>query len=112
MFPKDPETRNRTIELLKNRVRFMKTTSGYWLALSHYDSGDYESAVDWFNRIQKDPGGVTFWNHGAAYNEGRALEAQGKYADARERYYLDEESNQRHGNLLRARLLIQAEQAK
>jgi len=108
-LPRNPQLRAMALQNLTNLMRNAKTTVGFWLALAHYDSGDYASAVDWFSRIRKDPGGVTIWNQSATYNQGRSLEALGKFAEARDLYYGDVKTPQRHGNLLRARLLIGAE---
>ena len=81
-----------------------KHHASYWLGLAHYDDGRPEAAVEWFARrtLKAFPDGP--WVGGARYNLGRTYEALGKIEEAREQYFQDE-SPQKHGNLLRARYL-------
>lgn len=83
-----------------------KQHSTYWLAISHYESGNYEAAAKWLQErtIDASPDGT--WTAGARYNLGRAYEALGKYDQAREIYSADD-SPQAFGNHLRAKLLKQ-----
>ncbi|MDA1050988.1 MAG: CDC27 family protein [Planctomycetota bacterium] len=83
-----------------------KQHSTYWLALSHYETGNYEAATTWLQKrtIDATPNGT--WTAGALYNLGRTYEALGKYDEARQ-LYSEDESPQAHGNHLRAKLLKQ-----
>ena len=83
-----------------------KQHATYWLALSHYELGNYEAAATWLQArtIDADPDGL--WTEGARYNLGRTYEALGQYDKARAIYSADE-SPQAHGNHLRAKLLKQ-----
>jgi len=89
-------------------TKIMATTTkqhaSYWLGLAQYDDGRPEAAVEWFARrtLQAYPDGP--WVGGARYNLGRTYEALGDIENAREQYFQDE-SPQKHGNLLRARYL-------
>jgi tetratricopeptide (TPR) repeat protein len=82
-----------------------KQHASYWLGLAQFDTGKYESAVEWFEKRTLDAPGETPWLAGARYNLGRAYEAQGNVELAKQSYRQDEDSPQRHGNHLRAKLL-------
>jgi hypothetical protein len=81
-----------------------KHHASYWLGLAQYDDGRPVAAVEWFARrtLEAFPDGP--WTGGARYNLGRTYEALGKIEEAREQYFQDE-SPQKHGNLLRSRYL-------
>ena len=81
-----------------------KHHASYWLGLAHDGGGRPEAAVEWFARrtLEAFPDGP--WIGGARYNLGRTYEALGRIEEAREQYFQDE-SPQKHGNLLRARYL-------
>lgn len=97
------------LEMWQNRIvngqqmlRTARFHASYFLGLLHYDSGDYESAANWFRKRTLDDSPQSPWVAGARYNLARAEEARGNFQAAREQYLLDE-SPQRHGSLLRAR---------
>jgi len=81
-----------------------KQHATYWLALSHYETGNHEAAVTWLQErtIDASPDGP--WTAAARYNLARTYEALGKYDEARE-LYSEDESPQAHGNHLRAKLV-------
>ncbi len=83
-----------------------KQHATYWLALSHYETGNYEAAITWLQQrtIDASPNGP--WTPAARYNLARCYEALGKYDEARE-IYSEDDSPQAHGNHLRAKLLRQ-----
>jgi hypothetical protein len=81
-----------------------KTDATYWIALLSFDDGKYSVAADWLGRGNLGvPGSV--WLSGTRYNLARALEAQQKFEEAAKLLEDDNDSPQRHGNRLRARLL-------
>ncbi len=86
------------------QYRLNKQHASYWLGLAQYDLGEYETAIHWLKDRTLDayPNGV--WTAGARYNLGRTYEALNRIEDAR-RLYFQSDSPQRHGDLLRARLL-------
>ncbi len=88
-----------------------KAHASYWLGLVHYESGQYEVAADWFRNRTLELAGENPWKAGARYNLGRCLELQGQSVAART-LYLADKSPQRHGNLLRARWLLDTSSAK
>jgi tetratricopeptide (TPR) repeat protein len=81
-----------------------KQHASYWMGLSHQQQGNYEAALNWLIKrtLDKSPEGP--WVAGARYNIARCYEALGETQKAIELYRIDE-SPQRHGNLLRAKLL-------
>ncbi len=93
---------------LRDSIAFFKTTkmhAGYWLGLAQFDSGHYDVAVDWFARALE-KGAASPWEGGARYNLARSFEAMGDWDKARE-LYLADDSPQRLGNRLRARIVEQ-----
>jgi tetratricopeptide (TPR) repeat protein len=99
-----PEQRQMFLALQAAQYRLNKQHASYWIGLAQYDLGEYETAIHWLKDRTLDafPNGV--WTAGARYNLGRTYEALGRIEDARRVYY-QSESHQRHGNLLRAKLL-------
>ena len=86
-----------------------KQHATYWLGLAHYESGNYDAAVQWLKgrTLEADP--PTPWTAGARYNLARTYEVLGDIEAARE-LYLADDSPQQHGNRLRAKLLQQWQQ--
>jgi tetratricopeptide (TPR) repeat protein len=84
--------------------RRTKADASYWLGLLSYDVGNYQVAADWLETQIPKANPTSPWTAGARYNLARVYEALGKVAEA---IALLEEDNspQRHGNLLRARQL-------
>ncbi len=102
-----PEAVLARVELAKQVIyRRAKNDASYWVGLLSYDRGRYEVAEHWLRdrTLEALPNGP--WAAGARYNLARALEAQGKLAEAIELLETDD-SLQRHGNLLRAQQLKQ-----
>jgi tetratricopeptide (TPR) repeat protein len=97
------QTRLASSYLLATQAKLHAT---YWLALSHYETGNHEAAVTWLQErtIDASPDGP--WLAGARYNLARTYEALAKYDEARN-LYSEDESPQAHGNHLRAKLLKQ-----
>ncbi len=83
-------------------LRSGKQHASFWLGLVHYEQGEFETASNWFAKRTLEESPDSPWVPGARYNLGRCYEAQGKFAEARATYLLDD-SVQRHGNLLRSR---------
>jgi tetratricopeptide (TPR) repeat protein len=86
------------------QFRLNKQHASYWLGLAQYDLGAYGAAIPWLKdrTLGANPQGI--WTAGARYNLGRTYEALGNVEEARKLYF-QSESPQRHGDLLRARLL-------
>ncbi|MCA9178525.1 MAG: tetratricopeptide repeat protein [Planctomycetales bacterium] len=89
---------------LQSLFREAKMHASYWIGLVHFEEGNYESASQWFGKrvLEENPNSV--WATGARYNLARCYERMDQIAKARE-MYLEDNSPQRHGNLLRARRL-------
>jgi tetratricopeptide (TPR) repeat protein len=83
-----------------------KQHASYWLGLVQYEEGDFAAAASWFKErtLELYPDGN--WTPGARYNLARTYEALGDTQRARE-LYLEDDSPQQHGNLIRAKQLAQ-----
>ncbi len=93
------------VELSKRAIyETAKGDASYWLGLLSYDLGKYKVAEDWFAKrtLAAKPDGP--WMAGARYNLARTHEALGDLEAAIKLLEADE-SQQRHGNLLRAQEL-------
>jgi tetratricopeptide (TPR) repeat protein len=99
----DQEWRFR-LQMSKSLITAMKHTATYWLGITHYDTGRFETAVDWLKQRTLDSPNDNLWKPGARYNLSRTYEALGDLETARKTLLLDD-SPQKHGNLLRARYL-------
>ncbi|MCA9120227.1 MAG: tetratricopeptide repeat protein [Planctomycetaceae bacterium] len=81
-----------------------KQHASYWLAIAHYETGNLEAAVTWFQERSIDAWPDGPWISGARYNLARTYESLGRVDEARE-LYLEDESPQAFGNRLRAKFL-------
>jgi tetratricopeptide (TPR) repeat protein len=95
------------LQIHKATITVVKQTATYWLGITHYDTGAYETAVSWLKKRTLETGPDNPWRTGARYNLSRTYEAMGELEQARKLLLLDE-SPQKHGNLLRARYLRQS----
>ncbi len=77
-----------------------KLDATYWIGLLKFDVGDFTTSADWLARPELSASNSP-WASGARYNLARALEAQGKFAEAIAILNADN-SPQQHGNRLRA----------
>jgi len=94
------------LQMTKVLVIGVKHTATYWLGITHYDTGRFETAIDWLKQRTLETPDENQWKPGARYNLSRTYEALGDLEAARKTLLLDD-SPQRHGNLLRARYLRQ-----
>ncbi len=92
------------LQVSKGMVIGIKQTATYWLGITHYDTGRFETAIDWLKKRTLETTGDNPWKPGARYNLSRVYEALGDLETARKTLLLDD-SAQKHGNLLRARYL-------
>ena len=91
--------------------RIVKSDANYYLGLLSYDAGKLAIAEDWFRRCTEDKNSPGYWQPSANYNLARTLESLGHDAEASEILQADQ-SPQRHGNLLRARYLLEKKTKK
>jgi hypothetical protein len=78
--------------------------ASYFLGLVNYETGNFATSANWLERRTLDDFPQGEWRFGAKYNLARALERAGDWERARS-ILLVSESPQRHGDLLRARLI-------
>ena len=88
-----------------------KQDASYWLGLLAFQRANYSSAIDYLARrtLEVMPDGP--WSSGARYNLARCYEAADEPAAAAELYQSDTDSPGYHGNLLRARWLLESKKA-
>lgn len=81
-----PQEKAALLASMQSRLRKGKNDCSYWLALAHYDSGNYDTAVNWLNERTLKSAGENFWTSGAHYNLGRTYEQIGAPQLAQEQY--------------------------
>ena len=86
-------------------MRLVRRDAGFFLAQTHFDNGSISTAANWLERLRlkKD---AARWAEGIEYLLGRASEGRTDYRSAIE-VYRESEGVQKHGNLIRARLVQQ-----
>ena len=103
-LPEDPDQRKAVLDFYAAIAREGKFNATYWLGLTYYDAGNTKVAIEWFTRtVQTSP--PSTWTPGGRYNLARCYEALGQTDLARDWLLSDKDSPQRHGNLLRAKML-------
>lgn len=93
----------RMINGVQANMRLVRRDSGYFLSQCHFDNGNYSTAANWLTRLEQ-VATTARWQPAINYLRARSLEAQGDYKSAIE-IYKKQESEQFHGDLIRARLL-------
>jgi tetratricopeptide (TPR) repeat protein len=90
---------------MANHARAQKQHATYWLGLSYYEEGNFDSTLEFLGKftISTDP--PSPWESGARYNLARCYEDLGRFDLARQWLESDKTSPQRAGNLLRAKQL-------
>jgi len=104
-LPQDPAQRKAIIELYTGVAREGKFNATYWLGLTYYETGKYDTAIEWLGQRTVQVSPPSTWTPGARYNLARSYEQLGNYALASQWLESDKDSPQRPGNLLRAKLL-------
>jgi hypothetical protein len=82
-----------------DQIRRSDHTAKLWIGQIKAESGEYETAINYFTSWEN-----PLWQSAVDYGLARVYEARGETAKAIQKYREDE-SPQRHGNLLRARRL-------
>lgn len=102
------EQRVANIDAAVQRLQTVKSLTTTWLGQTKYETRDFGTSRNWLKRVDMTDDNP--WRATARYNLARAHEARGDI-DAARRLYLIDDSPQRQGNRIRARLLrrLQAE---
>ena len=82
-------------------MRFIRMDSSFWIGQCRFETEEYGSALNWFRQLQDSS---DKWSDLASYNLARTQEALFKFDKAIE-IYRKTESNQKFGNIIRARLI-------
>jgi tetratricopeptide (TPR) repeat protein len=114
-LPEDPEQQKAALERAVRIVRNRKHHATYWLGLTYYDEArqasrpqdrdrSYKTAIEWLAERTLPVFPPSPWLAGAKYNLARTYEQLGQWDAAKQWLEADEDSPQRAGNLLRAKL--------
>lgn len=90
---------------VQSQMRLVRRDAGFFLAQTHFDNGSISTAANWLERLRLKEDAKR-WSAGIEYLLGRASEGRTDYNSAVE-VYRESEGVQKHGNLIRARLLKQ-----
>ena len=90
---------------VQSQMRLVRRDAGFFLAQVHFDNGSISTAANWLERLRFKEDAKR-WLAGIEYLLGRASEGRTDYLAAIETYR-ESEGAQKHGNLIRARLLKQ-----
>jgi len=82
-------------------MRLVRRDSGFFLSQCHFDNGNFSTAANWLTRLEQ-VADTARWQPAINYLRARSLEAQGDYKSAID-IYKKQESEQFHGDLIRAR---------
>jgi hypothetical protein len=96
----DFNTEVRSVQGQMDRIR---RDAGLFLAQCHFDNGSMNAAANWLENIRAEDG-VDRWNDGITYLLGRSQEKLKDYDQAIE-IFSNDQLQQSHGNLIRARML-------
>jgi tetratricopeptide (TPR) repeat protein len=105
-LPPDPAQRQAMLDFYTEIAREGKFDATYRLGLTYYEAGKYDTAVEWLGARTVQVSPPSPWTAGARYNLARCYEQLGNVALARQWLESDKDSPQRHGNLLRSKMLL------
>jgi len=111
-LPEDPAQRQSALDQYTAIARDGKFAATYWLALTYSEIGKPNAAIEWLGKPIVEASPPSPWTPGARYNLARCYEQLGQYDLARQWLESDKESPQRHGNLLRSKMLAEEKAAK
>ena len=88
---------------VQGQMRLVRRDAGFFLALTHFDNGNFVTAANWLRRMGEQEE-VVRWKEGVEYLKGRSFESSNEYDRAME-VYKNDDLLQFHGNILRLRML-------
>jgi hypothetical protein len=109
---KDPAKRKASLDMFTDIAREGKFHATFWLGLTYYESGKYEAATEWLGERTVQVSPPSPWTPSARYNLARCYEKLGRMELAKQWLESDQDSPQRHGNLLRAKGLVAEKPSK
>jgi tetratricopeptide (TPR) repeat protein len=105
-LPADRGQREAAIKSISEIAYEEKFYATFWLGLTYFDVGKYDTAIEWLSRVVE-VAPPSPWTPAARYNLGRCYEEMGKSDLARQWLQADDTgSPQRYGDLLRAKWLV------
>ena len=99
----DPANWQARVDQIQQIYRTSRIDAAVFLALAHFENGDYGDVLTWVERARK-VDAEDQWKDALHYIETRAYEAMKNWQKAAVMYRTDR-SPQAHGNLLRAQML-------
>jgi len=111
-LPEDPAQRQSALDQYTAIARDGKFAATYWLALTYSEIGKPNAAIEWLGKPIVEASPPSPWTPGARYNLARCYEQLGQIELARQWLESDKDSPQRHGNLLRSKMLAEEKAAK
>jgi tetratricopeptide (TPR) repeat protein len=109
-LPADEQQKKAILETMVGRMQRVKEHATYWLGLTYYETGKYETAIEWLDERVLQAPLPSPWMASARYNVARSYEAMGQ-ADKAIALLEADDSPQQHGNKLRALWLKDAQAA-
>ncbi len=103
---KEPAKRKASLDMFTEIAREGKFHATFWLGLTYYEAGKYDAATEWLGERTVQVSPPSPWTPSARYNLARCYEQLGRVDLARQWLESDQDSPQRHGNLLRAKGLV------
>jgi hypothetical protein len=104
-LPENPQQREAAIKAISDVAREEKFYATFWLGLTYFEARRYDAAIEWLGERTVQVSPPSPWTPSARYNLSRCYEQLGKLDLARQWLESDKDSPQRHGNLLRAKML-------
>ncbi len=100
-LPENEEQKKAILETMVGRMQRVKEHATYWLGLTYFETGKYDTVIEWLDeRVLRAPIPGP-WMASARYNLARSYEALGQFDKAIALLEADD-SPQQHGNKLRA----------
>ncbi|HEX5103523.1 MAG TPA: hypothetical protein VFV87_06910, partial [Pirellulaceae bacterium] len=106
-LPAGEKEQKKEIEFRMTLARTRKHHATYWMGLTYQEAGNQSAAIEWLADRTMEAYPPSPWIPGARYNLARCYEDLGQWEAARKWLLSDQDSPQRHGNLLRARWIAQ-----
>jgi hypothetical protein len=104
-LPENPQQREAALNAIRDVARDEKFYATFWLALTYFEAGRYDAAIEWLGERTVQTSPPSPWTPAARYNLSRCYEQLGKLDLARQWLESDKDSPQRLGNMVRARML-------
>jgi hypothetical protein len=107
VLPDNPQQKQQQLDFITSIAHGEKFDATYWIALTYAEVGKPGAAIEWLGKPIVESSPPSPWLPGAFYNLARCYEQLGQIDLARQWLESDKDSPQRHGNLLRSKMLAE-----